>query len=109
MKNFIKSPLQIIVRGKEKLEELPCEQFLQGFEISRSFVRAKQVGQKRAKIQNPVKIAHKAFVLIFISLYTLVENCSLTQRQLYLLLYLQISEGYFSLWRHLAAFFLGLY
>ena len=54
--------------GKEKLEELPCEQFLQGFEISRFFVRAKQVGQKRAKIQNPVKSAHKAVVLNLISL-----------------------------------------
>ena len=56
------------IRGKEKLEELPCEQFLQGFEIFCSFVRAKQVGQKRAKIQNSLKSAHKAVVLIFISL-----------------------------------------
>ena len=44
---------------KEKLEQLPCEQFLQVFEIFRSFLRAKQVGEKRGKIQNPVKIAHK--------------------------------------------------
>ena len=52
-------------RVKEKLEKLPCEQFLQVFEISRSFLRAKQVGEKRGKIQNPVKIAHKAAVLFF--------------------------------------------
>ena len=34
---------------KEKLEQLPCEQFLQAFEISRSFLRAKKVGEKRGK------------------------------------------------------------
>ena len=54
---------------KEKLEQLPCEQFLQAFEISRSFLHAKQVGEKRGKIQNPVKIAHKAAFLFFLSLY----------------------------------------
>ena len=53
-------------RGKEKLEQLPCEQFLQAFEIYRALLRAKQVGEKRAKIQNPVKIAHKA-VFLFLS------------------------------------------
>ena len=45
-----------IARVKVKLEQLPCEQFLQAFEIYRNFLRAKQVGEKRAKIQNPVKI-----------------------------------------------------
>ena len=30
-----------IGKVKEKLEQLPCEQFLQVFEISRSFLRAK--------------------------------------------------------------------
>ena len=55
-------------RGKEKLEQLPCEHFLQDFEISRSFLRAKQERKKRVKIQNPVKIVHKAVVLIFLSL-----------------------------------------
>ena len=30
-------------RVNEKLEQLPCEQFLQAYEISRSFHRAKQV------------------------------------------------------------------
>ena len=43
---------------KEKLKQLPCEQFLQAFEIHRALLRAKQVGEKRAKIQNPVKIAN---------------------------------------------------
>ena len=55
-------------RGKEKLEQLPCEQFLQAFEIYRALLRAKQVGEKCGKIQNPVKIAHKPVVLIFLSL-----------------------------------------
>ena len=48
------------IRGKEKIEQLPCEQCLQAFEIYRALLRAKQVGEKRGKIQNPVKIAHKA-------------------------------------------------
>ena len=55
-------------RGKEQLEQLPCEQFLQAFEIYRALLRAKQVGEKRAKIQNLEKIAHKAVVLILLSL-----------------------------------------
>ena len=40
-------------RGKE---EIPCEQFVQGFEIHRTCLCAK----KRGKIQNPIKITHKA-------------------------------------------------
>ena len=55
-----------LYRGKEKLELLPFEHFLQGFEISRAFLRAKQVGEKCTKIQNPVEIAHKAFALFFL-------------------------------------------
>ena len=51
-------------RVKVELEQLPWEQFLQAFEIYRALLHAKQ----RAKIQNPVKIAHKAVVLIFLSL-----------------------------------------
>ena len=47
-----------------KLERLPCEQFLQAFEIYRALFCAEQVGEKRVKIQNPVKIAHKAVFLI---------------------------------------------
>ena len=55
-------------RVKVKLEQLPCEQFLQAFEIYHALFRAKQVGEQRAKIQNPVIIAHKAVFLIFVSL-----------------------------------------
>ena len=40
---------------KVKLEQLPCEQLLLTFEIYRPLLRAKQVGEKRAKIQNPEK------------------------------------------------------
>ena len=54
-----------LIRVKEKLEQLPCEQLLQVFKISRSFLCAKQVEEKRGKIQSPVKIAHKAAVLFF--------------------------------------------
>ena len=55
-------------RGKEKLEQLPCEQFLQAFKIYRALLRSKKMGEKYGKIQNPVKIAHQAVVLIFLSL-----------------------------------------
>ena len=37
-------------------------------EISRTFLRAKQVGEKHARFQFVVEIAHKAAVLILISL-----------------------------------------
>ena len=37
-------------RGKVILEQLPCEQFLQAFEIYRALLPAKQVREKRAKI-----------------------------------------------------------
>ena len=69
VENFLKKFLRkICSRVKEKLDQLPCDQFLQVLEISRSFLRAKQVGEKRGRIQNPVKIAHKAAVLFFLSL-----------------------------------------
>ena len=55
-------------RVKVQLEKLPCEQFLQAFKIYHALLRAKQRAEKRAKIQNPVKIAHKAVALIFLSL-----------------------------------------
>ena len=62
-KEFYKS------RGKLKLEELPCEPFLERFIfIFRAFHRGKQVGEKRGRFQNVVDIAHKAVVLILISL-----------------------------------------
>ena len=52
----------------KKLEQLLCEQYLQAFEISRSFLRAKQLGEMRGKIQKPLKIARKAAVLFLFSL-----------------------------------------
>ena len=55
--------LEFLPRGKVKLERLRCEQFLQGFRISCTFLPAKQVSKKRGKIQNPVKIVHQAVVL----------------------------------------------
>ena len=56
------------IRGKSIKEQLPCEQFLQQIEISRTFLRAKQVGEKRGRIQFVVKNAHKAVILILFSL-----------------------------------------
>ena len=49
-------------RAKEKIEHLPCERFLQGFGFSRAFLPPVSHGEK------PVKIAHKAVVLFFLSL-----------------------------------------
>ena len=45
-------------RGKEKLEQQPCERFLQDFEFSRAFLPPISHGVKRGKFQKPVKIAH---------------------------------------------------
>ena len=42
---------------------LPCEQFLQQIEISRAFLRAKHMGAKRGKFQNPVQVVHIQVVL----------------------------------------------
>ena len=38
----------MLTKGKEKLEKVPCEQFLQVFEISRAFIRAK-TGRRKAR------------------------------------------------------------
>ena len=51
-----------------KPEYLPCEQLLQRFEISRTFLRAKHVREKRGKFQLVVEIAYKAVILILLSL-----------------------------------------
>ena len=56
--------LQYQSKGKEKIEELPCERFLQDFEFSRAFLPPVSHGVKRGKFQKPVKIAPKAVVLI---------------------------------------------
>ena len=60
--------IQKFTRGKEKIEQLPCERFLQGFEFSRAFLPPVSHGVKRGKFQKHVKISHKAVVLIFLSL-----------------------------------------
>ena len=54
----------LLIRGKEKIEELPCERVLQGFEFCPSFF-------PRRQIQNPVKSAHKAVYLNFFPLNNL--------------------------------------
>ena len=41
-------------RGKDKLEQWPCEQFC--FEFSRAILRPVTQAEKRGKIQNPVKL-----------------------------------------------------
>ena len=56
-------------RGKEKIEQPPCEQNLQGFEISSLFFRVRQVEEKRGKIQKPVKINRKADRISSIEIY----------------------------------------
>ena len=60
--------INLKIRGKEKLEQLPCERFLQGFEFFRGFLPPVLHGVKRDKFQKAVKIAHKEVVLIFLSL-----------------------------------------
>ena len=44
------------------------KQFLQQIEISRTFLRVKQVGEKRRKFQFVVELAYKAVILILLSL-----------------------------------------
>ena len=51
-------------RGKSKLEQLPCEHFLKQMKISRAFLPIVSHGEKCAKIQFVLEIAHKAVVLI---------------------------------------------
>ena len=54
------------IRGEEKLEQLPCEQFLHGFEIVRAFLVQNRWERSAENFQNPVKIAHKAVVFILL-------------------------------------------
>ena len=42
---------------------------MQRFEISRALFRAKQVGEKRGKIQNPEKVLALTVVVVYFSLY----------------------------------------
>ena len=55
---------------------MPCEQFLQAFEIYRALLRAKQVEEKRGKLQNAGKIVHMQLILNFI--FLLLENMKIT-------------------------------
>ena len=47
---------------------MPCEQLLQRFEISRTFLRAEQVEEKHGKFQFVIEFAHKAAIPILLSL-----------------------------------------
>ena len=53
--------------NKEKIvfqELLPFGQFQEQIEISRTFIRAKQVGEKRARFQSIVEISLKADLIV---------------------------------------------
>ena len=66
----VKTYMSIYVeaRGGKDLEQLPCERFLQVFELSRAFLPPISHGKKCGKLQNPVKNANKADIRVFISL-----------------------------------------
>ena len=64
MKLFVHYNLLVLTRGKEEIEQLPCERFLQGLGFSHAFLLPVSHGEKSGKFQKPVKIAHKAVVLI---------------------------------------------
>ena len=51
-------------RGKEKIEQLPCEQFLQGFGFSHAFLPPVSHGEKTGQFQFVVEIAEKTVILI---------------------------------------------
>ena len=57
-----------IFRGEKILEQLSRPRFFPGFEISCSFLCAKQVREKGGKFQKPEKIVFLKVVLIFFSL-----------------------------------------
>ena len=75
--------------SERKTEQLPCEQSLQGFGFSHTFLPPVSHGDKSGLFQNPVKVAHKAVVLIFsftLEYFTLKKNCLLSPRHtLYLI------------------------
>ena len=65
--------LIVKARVKTKSEQLPCERFLQDFEFSRLILSPVSHRIKRGKFQKPVKIAHKAVILILFSLKVPVD------------------------------------
>ena len=75
--------------SERKTEQLPCEQSLQGFGFSQTFLPPVSHGDKSGLFQNPVKVAYKAVVLIFsftLEYFTLKKNCLLSPRHtLYLI------------------------
>ena len=58
-----------------RYDQLPCEQFLQRFEISRAFLLPISHGEKRDKFQNAVEISRKAAVLIFFAFNDFAYSC----------------------------------
>ena len=50
------------IRGKQKLEQLPCERFLQGFEFSRAFLQPVSDGKKSGKLQNIIRILSQHYI-----------------------------------------------
>ena len=60
-------PFYLTSRGKEKIEQLPCERFLQGFGFSRALLPPVSHGEKSGEFQKPVKMLtrHFSFTLIF--------------------------------------------
>ena len=52
-------------RGKQMLNQLPWERFLQDFEFSRTFFPPASHRAKHGNFQKPVKTAHKAVVLMY--------------------------------------------
>ena len=64
---FSKIFIYFQTKGKEKIEQLPCERFLQGIGFSHAFLPPFSHEEKSGRFQKPVKIAHKAVVLIFLS------------------------------------------
>ena len=64
----IPSQIPFGTREKEKIDQLPCERFLQGLKFSHAFLPSVSHGKNGGKFRKPVRIDHKADVLIFISL-----------------------------------------
>ena len=56
------------LEANQNKKQLPCYQFFRQIEISRTFLRAKQVGKKGGNFQFVVEIAHRAVILILLSL-----------------------------------------
>ena len=61
------NPFHVDLEGKKKKNNCNVSNFYRVLKCPAPFSeRKKQMGKKRAKIQNPVKIAHKAVILFFL-------------------------------------------